>query len=153
MPVFEKLVSILRDTERDYGDNRKGIFYYIRSVAYAAERLCFQRFIPLLRELLQLPELAAAQESGFIEPSILTERHAYLRLMLYMALARCGEIDGYWGLCRLLKENRSLLRRSARDELHALTGYDHGFDVTAWENCIQQRLSCRKAKPWTARIK
>lgn len=152
LPVFKKLTGILCNSERDYSDNRKGIFYYIRSIAYAAERLCFPGFIPLLHKLLGLPELAAVRDHAFVEPSLLPERHAYLELLLYMALARCGDLEGYLGLCRFLKDSRSLLRRSASDELHALTRCEHGFDAAAWESCIRQQPHCQEPKPWTLRI-
>jgi len=152
IPVFERLVDLLCTGDRDYASSRKGVFYYIRSVAYSAERLCFQAFIPLLQRLLALPEIQSSLRANLIEPSIFVERHAYLALMLNMALARCGSREGYLGLSSFLDDSRALLRRSAHDELCELTDADHHEDKSEWNLFIMNCLEMMEQKRWTAKL-
>ncbi len=152
IPVFQQLVDVLCTGERDYTSNRKGVFYFIQSVAYCAERLGFEEFIPLLQRLLELPEIHSSCRADLIEPSIFVERHAYLALMLNRALARCGSREGYLGLCSFLEDNRALLRCSAHDELCELTGVDYQYDTDQWNTFIQNLPEMMAAKQWTSKL-
>ena len=152
IPVFDRLVDLICTGDRDYASSRKGVFYFIRSVAYSAERLCFPAFIPLLQRLLELPEIQSSLRANPIEPSIFIERHAYLALMLNMALARCGSREGYLGLCSFLEDNRALLRRSAHDELCELTGVDHQMDRAQWNTYILSCPEMMEPRRWTEKL-
>ena len=152
VPVFRRLVDVLCTSERDYTSNRKGVFYFIQSVAYCAERLGFVEFIPLLQQLLELPEIRSSCRANLIEPSIFVERHAYLSLMLNRALARCGSREGYLGLCSFLEDNRALLRRSAHDELCELMGVDFKYDIEEWNKFFANCDEIMSPKLWTRKL-
>ena len=152
IPVFQRIVEILCTGERNYLEKRKGVFYYIRCVAYCAERLGYEEFIPLLYKLMELPEISSSCRAKVIEPSILIERHAYLSLMLKRALARCGRRDGYLGLCSFLEDNRALLRRSAHDELCELTGVDFQYDVDRWNEYVLKFPEVMDLKLWDCKL-
>lgn len=113
LTVFEKVLRLLKQTDRDYEDIRKGIYHYIESFAYAAEHSGRKEFIPLLLELTAFPEFElASHEERQVE--LMTERLQILRLILYRALARLGAEEGRKGLEALEKSSGLAIRLSAR---------------------------------------
>jgi hypothetical protein len=109
--------------------------------------LVFPEFIPLLRELLALPELKNSIQKEGIQVDLIGERMTYLSLALCRALARCGEKNGLLMLADFVEDNRSLIARSAQDELIALLGVDFGSSNIKWKEYIST-LDKINLLPW-----
>jgi len=130
--LMSDLVERIVRATRDYRDIRAGIFDYVRMVAMAAERIASTEFVPMLKQLLELPEVREAACPQGLELDHMTERRTYLALALSRALARCGQKDGLVELAELLGDSRSLYARSAHMELRAITGMDHPLSRDRW---------------------
>lgn len=151
MIVFKELVERIVKADRDYKDNRLCMFNYVEATAYAAERLVFPEFIPLLRELLSLPEFNNCIQKEGIQVDLIGERMIYLSLALCRALARCGEKDGLLKLADFVEDNRSLISRSAQDELITLLGVDFGRNKIMWKEYIS-KLNKISSLPWNSSL-
>lgn len=149
MQVFTQLEEGIRTADRDYRNPRLRIFNYIESFAYAAERLVFPDFIPLLERLLELPELQNRVRVSGIEQDFIAERQAYLVICLARALARCGSRAGLLKLVEFTADNRSLLARCACDELLMLTGLMLGNKVEEWKAALADWPERFTPMPWT----
>jgi flavin-dependent dehydrogenase len=149
---FEELVERIWKADRDYKDMRLCMFNYVDSVAYAAERLAFTEFAPLLKSLLKLPELKDRVVEKGIEVDLTGERRAYLVLCLARALARCGDKHGLLKLAEFTKDNRSLLARSAHDELVSITGSNSQGIKQPWEVLLKSWPESFEPVPWTQRL-
>jgi hypothetical protein len=150
--LLVEVVGRIERAERDYRDFRQSIFNYIECVAYVTERLALSGCIPLLERLLALPELRNRICTAGWEIDILGERQATLALCLNRALARCGSRQGLLGLASFTADNRALLARSARDELVALTGIDHGGVASDWLQALENWPETFEPQPWTVRM-
>lgn len=149
---FAQVLYRLKKYPRDYQDNRKGIYHYIESFAYVAERSGRIEMAPMLLELADLPELKASLGSGR-EAELLTERFRILLLSLYRALAALGRTEGYCGLVSLMLQSSLPAAESAYGELRRLLNCDLGLDAAAWRIHIDKqkgsfRIQCRKDKIW-----
>lgn len=112
MEPFCLVFEALKKEERDYMDIRKGTYSYLECFAYAAERSGRTEFIPLLRELAELPEFEEAlREENQV--SLLAERLQTLLLLLYRALAGLGAEEGIKGLKQLSTVRCLAIRKSA----------------------------------------
>lgn len=147
--VYCMLVDRIAKTKRDYNDIRAGIFNYIDIVAYAAERLVFPEFIPLLYRLINLPEFRYRRKTSGYETDILDERLSYLLFSLVRALARCGSNEGLFELVEFIHDSRMSLSRSAHDELVRITGKDYGFCYDEWRKELNGWLREFEPIPWT----
>lgn len=107
--VFASVLARLLEGPRDWRDLRAGVYCYVECFAYVAMRRGEQAFLPMLRALLQLPELSAHSTAD----DLLAERYAMLQLTLYEAIARLGERDGYEGLRTLRHHPVQAIRSSA----------------------------------------
>jgi hypothetical protein len=145
---FEEVVTRLEAADRDYASGETRVFDYIRMVALAAERLALPGFVPLLRRLLALPELAASVASPRPTDDHLEERKAILVLYLSRALARCGRKGGLLRLAGLLSDPRSLLARSALQELRALTGHTRPLAAEPWKKALENHPEEFPPMPW-----
>jgi flavin-dependent dehydrogenase len=130
--VISDLVSLIRLSDRDYTDLRKGSYDYIDCVAYIAERQADPVYIPLLDGLLALPEFSNTIETGGFTPDHMSERIAYLGFSLYRALARCGSKNGLLGLAAFLDDNRAYLSKSSHDELMDITALALPMSKDIW---------------------
>lgn len=131
--VLKRLISI----DRDYFDIRKGIYHYIESFAYVAERTCLKEFVPMLKTILNFPEIKNAVNSKEMRIDIIEERLSILGFSILRALARCGDIEGYYGLDRLLYNKCASVAISACMELQELTGNKAGMNPSEWNKIIK----------------
>lgn len=121
---FKIVLDRLKGMDRDYLDNKKGMYHYIESFAYVAERTGRAEFIPMLMEIEKFEEFSQA----FIRKNaaeLLTERHLILLFSIYRAMARCGGLCGYYGLIRLLSVDSLPIMASAKMELWRLLKKDN----------------------------
>jgi flavin-dependent dehydrogenase len=134
--VVKDLVGLIQISARDYSDRRMGSYDYIDCVTYIAERQANPHFIPLLDQLLNLPEFQnPIILSGILDDHLL-ERLAYLNLSIYRALARCGSKKGLMGLINFLEDNRAYLSKSAHDELADITRLSLPMNKSVWTQAI-----------------
>lgn len=100
LPVYGRVLELLRKTKRDYTDIQSGIYPYLESFAYAAEHGGQKEWEPLLCGLLAFPEFEQAWEPAE-KNSLMTERLWILQMNLYRALARLGNAQGIAGLKKM----------------------------------------------------
>ncbi|MFB3879758.1 MAG: FAD-dependent oxidoreductase [Armatimonadota bacterium] len=146
--IVSEFVERLERAERDYADIPAGIFDYIRMVAMAAERMPSAELVPMVKRLLELPEVRAAACPPELELDHYKERRTYLVLALGRALARCGRKEGLIELAQLLDDPRTLYAKSAHMELRALTGMDHPFSRQAWMGALEEWPGSFEPTPW-----
>jgi hypothetical protein len=115
----------------------KGVFYYVDSVCYAAERAGASGMIPLLEQLHAYAPLHSKTTYEGFQPDYIQERLAYLELVIGRALARCGNAEGFIILTSYLNDSRALLAEHAHTELVAITREDHGKDVREWSRWLE----------------
>lgn len=128
---FERVYDLLVSSHRYYQDVAQGIFTYIESFAFAAERNGNHKILDLMEKLIGLHELAHADE---MDPSdLMKERFQLLRYLLLRALASGGRQSGHLGLAAQLNQPSLTLALSARKTLERLWGEDHGRDDNAWQ--------------------
>lgn len=85
------------------------------------------------------PALKAQSVKGWtLQPDILLERRAILKVGLGYALARCGSAGGFETLITYLDDNRAILAEYAHDALARISGRDHGKDAHAWRGWVRQ---------------
>lgn len=122
LPVFEQVLKMLIVQERDYQDIKSGIYHYIEAFAYAAEHSNRKEWIPMLHELLKLPELKQAADMQE-QSSLMTERLWILRLILCRSLVRLSDEKGKRELEEMLTCPCMAIRLSAEK---ALKEFDMG---------------------------
>lgn len=134
---FYEILERLKNIERDYMDKEKGIYHYIESFAYVAERSGNEKFLPMLEELTHFEEFKQAfwKEN---EVALLTERHLILLLSIYRAMARCGGLCGYQQLIELLDVDSLPIVTSVLKELHTLTGQMHLITIEEWKRFVKE---------------
>lgn len=145
---FLEILNRIKCIRRDYRDIRKSHFHYVESFAYVAERTVLPEFIPMLKELLMLPEFKKCEDLT----DILSERLIILRLSLIRSLARCGDVTGYEGLIDLLDHPCASIGISACMELRALTGMKFGRQPSVWKKFIHSSDFNPFASPITQKI-
>ncbi len=138
----------LEQADRDYRDIRAGIYDYIRTVAVAAERLTWPEFIPLLRRLLELPEVRESVFPRGLEMNYFRERRAFLVLYLARALARCGQKEGLVCLADLLGDARALVCRSAYEELRKISSAELPLSREQWRDALETWPDTFTPAPW-----
>lgn len=139
-PVCEKpfaaVLKGLKKIKRDYMDIRKGIFHYMESFAYVAERNGNEMILDCIEELRGFEELTEARRGH--RDDILTERHLILEFELCRALAVNGRTAGYEGLADLLGSPSLVIAGSAWKTLTGLSGgRDMGYDTESWKEWIR----------------
>jgi len=118
MEPFEWVLYRLKEMERDYEDNRKGMYSYLESFAYVAEKSGRKEFIPLLFELMQFPEFTwALQRENQVD--LLSERFQILLFLLAKALKRLEDGRGYKMLEKLVLSESLTIQKAAEKELSA----------------------------------
>lgn len=128
--VYERLIHI----ERDYGSITQGIFPYIESFAFVAERNGSVAVLDHIERLLELPELQDIRTLD--DGNLLKERFLLLRYLLFRALAANGRRKGYEGLAACLALPQQPLARSALITLRRLAGTDFGMAAEPWQQWI-----------------
>ena len=108
--LFEQVLDRLIRGPRDWRDLRSGVYCYVESFAYVAARRSGDAFAPMLRALLDLPELRESREGDLL----LAERYLMLRLALGEALARLGDPAGLQVLNSLAGCSARAIALSAR---------------------------------------
>lgn len=116
LPVFEQVLKILTKQARDYQDIKSGIYHYIEAFAYAAEHSNRKEWLPMLHELLKLPELKQAATMNE-QSSLMTERFWILRLILCRSLVRLSDETGKRELEEMLVCPCMAIRLSAKKAL------------------------------------
>jgi flavin-dependent dehydrogenase len=150
--LLSQFVERIVRATRDYRDTKAGIFDHIRMVAMAAERIASPEFVPMLRQLLNLPEIRQAAARQGLALDHMTERRTYLVLALARSLARCGQKDGLMTLAELVGDSRSLYARSALLELRAITGLDHPLSRERWLAALQSWPETFPGAPWEKEV-
>lgn len=146
--LFEEVFKRLCSRDRDYSDNRKGIFHYVEAFGYAAERTGRKEFIPMLVGILQFSELQEVMAKKE-ESELMTDRFRILVLELFRALAALGDVRGYQGLIQLLDVGNASVEYSASRVLNQLTGAYHGCDQKQWKEEIQRNTALGKVQKIT----
>ena len=108
-PLFEKVLSRIENSPRDWSDIRAGMYCYIESIAYVAREKKEPAFIPLLKRALALPEFSNSPEEKRME-----ERLDILRVTLLAALVTLGDSSGKSGLTAFLQDERLPFREAAK---------------------------------------
>lgn len=133
---FRQVYDLLLAAPRDYRDLAQGIFTYIESFAFAAERSGNPRILDLAEKLTELPELVSADRMA--DSDLMKQRLQLLRYLLYRALAANGRPRGYRGLAAQLRHPSLTLALSARTMLERITGKTLGPDPEPWLEWIRQ---------------
>lgn len=113
IPMFETVLHRILTFPRDFNELRQGVYCYIESFAYISVRRGDKRFLPLLRELCDLPEFKSPAD-GMEQDDLLCERFAMLRLQILHAIALLGGGDGYQGLMAFASDTRRPISLSAQ---------------------------------------
>lgn len=132
IPLWRRVAELLHPGEEDFKDSKGGLFYYIHSICFGAERLGDEEAVPVLKRLHRIRWLNNLQSHEPYEVDYFRERRAILELAIGRALARCGSPVGYEVLIDYLGDNRSLLAMQAETELKRLTSKTFGKDRQAW---------------------
>lgn len=149
LPVWARVVDLLRQvSEEDFYDDMKGVFYYVDAVCFGAERLAIAGVRRVLRALHQIALFRGRSVRDGFQADYVTERIAYLELVIGRALARCGDADGLVTLITYLADNRALLAEHAHTELVAITGADLGKNVQAWSQWLEANGEGVRPVPW-----
>jgi hypothetical protein len=136
--IFEKVMQYLIQQDRDYHDIKKGIYHYIESFAYVAERSGEMAFLPLLTKLQQFKEFEQAFKPERAT-DILTERLLILWLRLNSARARLGDQNGYQALFRLLSIGSRAISKAAEMCLQTLLGQTVSLTRKEWERWLYKQ--------------
>lgn len=113
--LFSTVAKRLEDMERNYLNIKQGIYPYVESTAYVAERTGCRELIPALRILIRLPEFRDILDQEK-QTELMTERLQILYLALCRALAALEEDEGKNGLLRLAEAPGLAIRRAAETE-------------------------------------
>ena len=140
LEIFELVANLLAQDKRDYHDKEHGIYHYIESFAYVAERTGNKDFLPLLKLLQSFPEF----EKVFLKENqadLMTERLQILILRLGGARARLGDREGYICLIQLLAVDSISISLSSAMLLKELLHVTpiNSKDQAAWHNIIDQK--------------
>jgi flavin-dependent dehydrogenase len=152
IPIYAMIAERIHEAERDYYDTRLCVMDYMDSIVYAAERLAFSDFIPILQRLRELPEMRNIVRKEGFEADVAAERLAYQAMSVCRAIARCGSREGLFGLIDFLQDNRALIAKSARNELVAITGHAFSLSKDPWVRAIDAWPARFPAQPWTTII-
>ena len=106
--LFSQVMDRLEEGPRDWADLRAGIYCYVESFAYAAEKRGDRGMLPLIHRALRLPELNREAED-----ELMRERFHMLRITLLGALKRLGDEKGGEGLAAYSADPRRALRQAA----------------------------------------
>jgi hypothetical protein len=147
--LWKRVADLLRPEEEDFKDPKLGIFYYIHSICFGAERLGDEEAVPVLFQIHQNRWLKRLQSSQPYEVDYFRERKAILELAIGRALARCGSLVGYEILIEYLGDNRSLLSLQAESELERLTSEHFQNDREKWIAWLSQNRSRIRPRPLT----
>jgi hypothetical protein len=147
--LWKRVVDLFRPEEEDFKDPKWGIFYYIHSICFGAERLGDEEAVPILLQIHQNRWLNRLQSSQPYEIEYFRERRAILELAIGRALARCGSPAGYEILIEYLGDNRSLLSLQAESELERLTSEHFQNDREKWIAWLSQNRSWIRPQPLT----
>ncbi|MDI7276253.1 MAG: FAD-dependent oxidoreductase [Anaerolineae bacterium] len=162
LPVWQRVVDLLAHvTADDLHDraaatlaersaSRKGIFYYVDSVCFGAERLGDPEAIPILSRLHSYPLFHGQVLTSGFQAEVLHERLAYLELAIGRALGRSGSPEGLLILIDYLADVRALLAEHAHSELVAISACDHGKDLAAWGQWLEAVGDSLKPSPIAA---
>lgn len=131
--VCERLIH----AQRDYESITQGVFPYVESFAFVAERNGSPAILDEIEKLIDLPELQAA--GTLPDEDLLKERFLLLRYLLFRALAANGRRKGYDGLAAYLTLPQQPLARSALITLRRLTGTDFGVAAGQWRQWIESQ--------------
>ena len=142
--IFEQIAKLLERDPRDYYDKEQGIYHYIESFAYVAERTGNKSFLPLIKSLQSFPEF----DNAFLKDSqidLMTERLLILWFRLSGARARLGDRDGYSCLIKLLEVESLSVSLSAAMLLEELLDFSpvNVRNCKAW----QAHLDLREEMP------
>lgn len=129
--VFPTVCRRLLGIRRDYESIPQGIFPYVESFAFVAERNGSGAVLDAIETLTGLPELRQAR--SLPDEDLLKERFLLLRYLLFRALAANGRRMGYEGLADCLTLPQQPLSRSAAITLRRLTGMDLGTRAEPWQ--------------------
>lgn len=113
--LFLMVAERLGKMERNYLNIKQGIYPYMESTAYVAERTGSRELIPALRCLIRLPEFSGILEKDK-QMELMTERLQILYLSLSRALAALGGEEGLEGLKKLSEAPGLAIRRAAQTE-------------------------------------
>jgi hypothetical protein len=156
LPIWTKVVDLLADASlEDVFSTQRGVFAYVDAVCSGAERLGDSAAVPILEKLAGLPALRGHHRGSPNPPAgphadYLHERAAYLELIVARALARCGGPEGVLTLIDYLVDSRKLLSKHAHQELAAISGQDHGYDMAAWSEWLENTGDSLQPLPWRA---
>lgn len=128
---FLTVFQYLAGQERDYKNIKKGIYHYIESFAFVAERTGEQAFLPLLAGLQQFTEFKQAFHAE-AQTDIMRERLLMLWFRLNSARARLGDREGYQALIRLCRVDCLALARSAAMCLQELARTETDRSIEEW---------------------
>lgn len=152
IPVWERVVDLMKAEEDDFRDMRKGLFYYVDAVCQGAERLGSPAAVPVLRRLHAFPALRGQQCKRGVQADYFPERRAMLELAIGRALARCACPDGYAVLIDYLEDVRSLLAGQALLELRRLSGKSFGAEPERWRSWLRERRADLLPQPMTLKL-
>ena len=152
IPIYAELAERIHAQERDYKNKKASIFDYIECIAYTAERVCKKDYIPILKRLLELPELQNCVVTTGFETDFYKERQAYLVMYIYRAIARCGDKLGLLGLCEFLKDKRMTLSKNSYIELMQLTGLNYIMSYGLWSEALNDWPDSFAPMPWRGEV-
>lgn len=133
---FRRVYALLTASERDYHSLTAGIFPYVESFAYTAERNGGEELLNLTERLTNLPELTRAD--GMPDSDLMKQRFLILRYLLWRALAQNGREAGWRGLIHCLKSPILPISLSAETVLHRLTGVSRGKTAAWWQTWLDK---------------
>ncbi len=147
---FEIVLSKLKASEQEYEEIRKGIYHYVETFSYVAERTGMREFLPMLKELSMREEFQDALGRRS-RTDLLTERFLILLFCLYRSAARLGDLEGYEGLLKILEKGGTSLACSACRELENLTGRQFGYRIADWKKEILENPRTKTVQQVTKR--
>ncbi|MDG2254813.1 MAG: FAD-dependent oxidoreductase [Opitutaceae bacterium] len=129
------------ESQDDFQNKEKGLFFYIDAVGYAAELTANRALIPSLQKLHANPFLNKQSLKSGIESHHVLERLSLMDLILGRALARCGSGEGYETLIDYLDDMRAVLAGFAHNTLVKVSSQDFGKDKKAWTQWLSSNES------------
>jgi ribulose 1,5-bisphosphate synthetase/thiazole synthase len=146
--ILERAQSKLKPSWEKLIDGRHGMFYYVDSLCYIAERLGSPDCVPILRKMLDDPLFKGRSSTAAFQSDFFEERAAYLELVIARAVARCGGAYGLKVLTGYLSDSRRLLAQHAHRELQSITGWTLAPEAALWLERIGRVEGHMVSKPW-----